>query len=382
MSDTSSLSNSANGENASTLARIKKPATTFLLTTYHMLEDKENSAVIRWQNDGNSFVISSIEEFVKILPRYFKTKNYSSFVRQLNLYNFHKIKNQEGLIEFGHEQFRRGAIENLQFITRKINQDSDSNRQKMKSQKPLSFEYNRLLGIIRNLENSLRVANSKNENLQNENLRLTRQYEEDRQKQDERNRVLLYVIWILTTNFHQDINFQILQIYRNFGVQYDASVIHQNGVAGLRQILEESRLLKADKCDELLNALLQFAVNLHNSQPANWNNKISVLSAYRNDNNFMMGSPMGEPALFRGNSCATSDLFQRSLSPYKRSSSIEKYCHEEPLHDDNFDRPSMEVETESHTTGVSSRHFRNEPENIFPEQVFCFGSMKAEKVPS
>lgn len=382
MSDTSSQSNSIGGENSSTLARIKKPATTFLLTTYHMLEDKENWSVIRWQNDGNSFVISSIEEFVKILPRYFKTRNYSSFVRQLNLYNFHKIKNQEGLIEFGHEQFRRGAIENLQFITRKINQDSDSNRQKMKSQKPLSFEYNRLLGIIRNLENSLRTANTKNENLQNENLRLTRQYEEERKKMDERNRVLLYVIWILTTNFNQDINSRILQIIQKFGVQFEGQSAQPKGVAGLRQILEESRVLGAENCDELLNALLQFAVDLHNSQPANFNNKISMQSAYTNDNNYSMSNMAPEPPLFRGNSCAYSDLFQRSLSPYKRSNSIEKYCEEDPIYDDDYDQQGMEVETESHTTGISSLRFGNEPESIRPDLVFGLGPMKAEKVRS
>jgi len=381
MSDTTSDLDCRSGlENQGSLCRVKKATTTFLLTTYRMLEDKENSSVIRWQRDGNSFVIANIEEFVKILPRYFKTKNYSSFVRQLNLYNFHKIKNQEGLIEFGHEQFRRGAIENLQFITRKINQDSEAGRQKLKSQKPMSFEYNRLLGIIRNLENSLRVANTKNDALQMENQRLNGALEEVQRNQDRHTRTLLYILWVLTSSYEPIIQAQLQEVFRRFEMEGDSRLFQCGGVAGLRQILEESRILGFEKTDALLEALLQFAVDFHNSRPQNAHNKIQIDSlAVGRDNNLDWLQRSVPPSLLRGNSCAKSDLFPREASPLKRYPSIADLCEESPEFEE-LDDEAMELETSSHVAGTISRRFGDEPESIFPEHVFLYAPLTAGKV--
>ena len=49
--------------------------------------------------EGKGIIISSINKFsTMILPTYYKSSNYSSFVRQLNMYGFHKSK---GLIKEG-----------------------------------------------------------------------------------------------------------------------------------------------------------------------------------------------------------------------------------------------------------------------------------------
>ena len=66
----------------------------FLLKTYEIICDPFNSEIIEWINDGKGFVVKNVNLFSdKILPKYFKHNNFSSFIRQLNMYDFHKTRN-------------------------------------------------------------------------------------------------------------------------------------------------------------------------------------------------------------------------------------------------------------------------------------------------
>ncbi|CDO70320.1 hypothetical protein BN946_scf184843.g9 [Trametes cinnabarina] len=95
----------------------------FVKKLYKMLEDTSFSDVVSWGPHGDCFVVKDMNEFTKsILPRMFKHSNFASFVRQLNKYDFHKVKNTddnqfgEHSWTFRHPDFhadRRDALENI-----------------------------------------------------------------------------------------------------------------------------------------------------------------------------------------------------------------------------------------------------------------------------
>jgi osomolarity two-component system response regulator SKN7 len=95
----------------------------FVKKLYKMLEDQSVQHVVGWGPQGDCFVVKDMNEFTKsILPRMFKHSNFASFVRQLNKYDFHKVKNTddnqygEHSWTFRHPDFhadRRDALENI-----------------------------------------------------------------------------------------------------------------------------------------------------------------------------------------------------------------------------------------------------------------------------
>ncbi|KAG5928288.1 hypothetical protein E4U42_000946 [Claviceps africana] len=93
-----------------------------------MLEDPKNHHLISWSANEESFVMSPTAAFSKALPQYFKHTNISSFVRQLNMYGFHKERDvfhtgnpDTTLWEFKHGKgnFKRGDIAGLREIKRR-----------------------------------------------------------------------------------------------------------------------------------------------------------------------------------------------------------------------------------------------------------------------
>lgn len=62
-----------------------------MLICASFLDESKNTELIRWSDRGDSFVVLDEDEFAKtLIPELFKHNNYASFVRQLNMYGFHK----------------------------------------------------------------------------------------------------------------------------------------------------------------------------------------------------------------------------------------------------------------------------------------------------
>ncbi|KAG8915547.1 hypothetical protein FRC01_003621 [Tulasnella sp. 417] len=109
----------------------------FVRKLFDMLSDATAKDYIYWNKDGKSFVIENPEQFAKkVLKRYLKTENFQSFIRQLNMYDFHKINRaqraQRGVqaqttqYVFSHTKFLRDEPELLSEIRRKGTEPQDA----------------------------------------------------------------------------------------------------------------------------------------------------------------------------------------------------------------------------------------------------------------
>ncbi|CAO3672582.1 unnamed protein product [Rhizopus stolonifer] len=115
----------------------KKNINTFINKLFSMISDSYCQGLIYWSSTGASFFISNVPSFSKrVLPVYFKHSKYSSFVRQLNMYGFHKVNkscrgqrnnNEFELWEFSHPRFQRNRPDLLEGIRRQ-SMDSETLR--------------------------------------------------------------------------------------------------------------------------------------------------------------------------------------------------------------------------------------------------------------
>lgn len=133
---------------AETSANSPNPAgktqTVFIHKLYDMLEDPSLAHLIWWLPTNDSFCLYPGEEFSNVLAQYFKHTNIASFIRQLNMYGFHKVNDSfQGddkgphwtpggtKWEFHHlaNQFRKGDVDSLRLIKRKSSKVINSHKE-------------------------------------------------------------------------------------------------------------------------------------------------------------------------------------------------------------------------------------------------------------
>lgn len=81
--------------------------------------------IVAWEADGNSFKVFNSSRFSKeVLARHFKSSQFSSFIRQLNFYGFHKQMGAGGAPwQFRHANFVRGRTDLMAAIKRKTSNE-------------------------------------------------------------------------------------------------------------------------------------------------------------------------------------------------------------------------------------------------------------------
>ena len=82
----------------------------FVVKLEQMLQDESAKPYVDWNDAGDGLFVPDAHMFSQhVLPRFFKSSNVSSFVRQLNVYDFHKVSHENcAVLEFQHPNFLKG----------------------------------------------------------------------------------------------------------------------------------------------------------------------------------------------------------------------------------------------------------------------------------
>ncbi|KAK1227995.1 hypothetical protein PQX77_008986 [Marasmius sp. AFHP31] len=151
------------------------PTNNFVTKLYQMINDPKSAHFITWNELGTSFVVSNVGEFSRsILGSHFKHNNFSSFVRQLNMYGFHKINRtpraqrtstDAQTWEFSHHKFLRGRPDLLDEIKRKALEPDPGVKQRVELPGEVAAQLNTMRDDNRRMWDQLNAERRKVERL-------------------------------------------------------------------------------------------------------------------------------------------------------------------------------------------------------------------------
>ncbi|KXN73373.1 winged helix DNA-binding domain-containing protein [Conidiobolus coronatus NRRL 28638] len=168
----SNSNNTTIDSNTSTSPNPSKSLSGFLEKLVYIMKDDSLSSLISWSKKGDYFRVHNPNDFAKtVLPKHYKHNNWQSFVRQLNMYGFHKVNdvfysptNAVHHWDFKHPSFQRDHPELLVNIKRRPAKANDtgskrspapSSPQAEDKQQVLETENTSLQSKVQNLETEL-----------------------------------------------------------------------------------------------------------------------------------------------------------------------------------------------------------------------------------
>lgn len=109
---------SSSDDDADNNARIKDSLPGFIVKLYEMFHSKQYQKYCGWSDDGGTILIYNLNEFTNsVIPKFLKTNKFSSFQRQLNMYQFSRAQGSFEA-EFKHPFFLKGRRDLLHNISR------------------------------------------------------------------------------------------------------------------------------------------------------------------------------------------------------------------------------------------------------------------------
>ncbi|SAM06716.1 hypothetical protein [Absidia glauca] len=128
-------SSSSTFSNSDTFSFRVEPTTAsiFISKLFGMVNDIVTQDLIGWSSEGDKFCVHDVRKFSQsVLPQYFKHSNWASFVRQLNMYGFHKVNDRlntpkdQHACEFHHPLFYQSGRNIIRKIRRNSNKTSST----------------------------------------------------------------------------------------------------------------------------------------------------------------------------------------------------------------------------------------------------------------
>lgn len=168
----------------------------FPLKAYEIVSDPNYKEIVRWTKEGDAFIITDKNAFSdQVLPVYFKHKNLSTFIRQLNIYGFKKTKYKNEEHCFAHKDFKRDNKRLLLNMRRRAkNKNSDKKSQESDNS---YFSKSEVMRMFERMEKRIEEQDQKIERLfktnsefKNSVLALYTQLEESKEREKRLEKVL------------------------------------------------------------------------------------------------------------------------------------------------------------------------------------------------